>query len=68
MLAALLCISMMCSRAACGSVDEKAEETSGETKTETTDKKGDGGYTIAVVPKMTSIVWFQRIRKRKRCR
>ncbi len=55
--------------AACGSVD-KANNATETTKTEET-KAGDttpaattdtkDGYTIAVVPKLTSIAWFQRM-------
>ena len=57
-LAAMLAAMMVFSMAACGSVDKKEESTTD--KKETSEEKKDG-YTIAVVPKMTSIAWFQRM-------
>lgn len=57
--AMLLCATMVMSLGACGSVDKKATEDTKKTTEEKDSKKG--GYTIAVVPKMTSIAWFQRM-------
>lgn len=56
-LAVMMAAMMVLSLAACGSVDKKAESSTDKKKTES---KKDG-YTIAVVPKMTSIAWFQRM-------
>lgn len=60
-LAAALSAAMVVGMTACGSVDKAAEtETPKDTKSETkTDSSG--GYKIAVVPKLTSIAWFQRM-------
>lgn len=65
----MLCVSMVFSLAACGSLDkanDSAKETTNETASSDTDNtaKTDtakDGYTIAVVPKLTSIAWFQRM-------
>lgn len=56
-LAAVMSVMMVFSLAACGSVDKGNEAASDKKKTDS--KKH--GYTIAVVPKMTSIAWFQRM-------
>lgn len=65
--ALLVCMVMMFSFVACGSADE-AEKTSKPAKETTTDKTTDtttdtkeSSYKIAVVPKLTSIAWFQRM-------
>lgn len=42
-------------------VDKKAASDSSDTKKTEGSKKDGKGYTIAVVPKMTSIAWFQRM-------
>lgn len=55
-LAMLLSAAMAVSLAACGSVDQQNETTN-----EKKEEKSEDGYTIAVVPKMTSIAWFQRM-------
>lgn len=66
-LSVLLCAAMVVSLGACGSVDDKnsgSGEAGSDTKTEADKSDGkekDGEYTIAVVPKMTSIAWFQRM-------
>ena len=57
-LATIMAAMMVFSLAACGSVDKQNDTAKDDKKTE--DKKEDG-YTIAVVPKMTSIAWFQRM-------
>lgn len=57
-LATLMAAMMVFSLAACGSVDKQNNEKKEDTK-KSEDKKD--GYTIAVVPKMTSIAWFQRM-------
>ncbi len=72
----LLFVMVISSLTACGSVD-KANDTSTTKNESKTEEKKDGadtktdttagtdskkkGYTIAVVPKLTSIAWFQRM-------
>lgn len=50
-LAAVLAVGTMCSVAGCGELDKNASGGDSSNK----------GYTIAVVPKMTGITWFQRM-------
>lgn len=76
LISVLLCMAMTVSLAACGSVDKSAgatestDNSSQATTTESTDSTeaststattGDTNYKIAVVPKLTSIAWFQRM-------
>ena len=71
-LALLLCMVLTLSIAGCGSVNdtegtpttEKAVTEGNDTEGNDTQASDDGnkdGYTIAVVPKLTSIAWFQRM-------
>lgn len=57
LVAVLMAATMVFSLVACGSVDDKSSTDKSKSKTE----KSEDGYTIAVVPKMTSIAWFQRM-------
>lgn len=50
-LAAVLAVGSLATLAGCGELDKTAEQKSASGK----------GYTIAVVPKMTGITWFQRM-------
>lgn len=57
LLSATLCLGLVaCAGGSAPANETKAEQT--EAKAENGDKKG---YTIAVVPKLTSIAWFQRM-------
>lgn len=56
-LATIMVMMMVFSLAACGSVDKDSDTAADKN---VTDSKKDT-YTIAVVPKMTSIAWFQRM-------
>jgi simple sugar transport system substrate-binding protein len=61
-LAVLLSAAMVVTLGACGSVDQQNQEKTSETSADTKEKgESKDGYTIAVVPKMTSIAWFQRM-------
>lgn len=55
----MLCAALVASMViGCG---KTAESTGDSEKKETTESKDSGSYKIAVVPKLTSIAWFQRM-------
>lgn len=61
-LAVLLSTAMIVALGACGSVDQQNQEKTSEPSADAKEKgESKEGYTIAVVPKMTSIAWFQRM-------
>lgn len=62
----VLSIAMMTALfAGCGSVEDSGKDSGSEAKsTQTEDQaeeKGDGSYTIAVVPKLTALAWYERM-------
>lgn len=61
-IALIMAAAMIISLSACGSVDKQNAETENKKSEKTESDSGDkSAYTIAVVPKMTSIAWFQRM-------